>query len=153
MIGIIDYNAGNVKSVERALDALGCEYVRATSPQALDAASKLIFPGVGDAQYALILERIDEDVDVSIGIPHIGAILLRITTIAHEETAIEGRLIDFMAVYARLFHEIALGVVYRHHKLEAEVYATLGIEFVHFSDELCQMAFDDILLLVALLII
>ncbi len=53
MIGIIDYNAGNVKSVERALDALGCEYVRATSPQALDAASKLIFPGVGDAQYAM----------------------------------------------------------------------------------------------------
>ena len=53
MIGIIDYNAGKVKSVERALDALGCEYVRATSPQALDAASKLIFPGVGDAQYAM----------------------------------------------------------------------------------------------------
>ena len=53
MIGIIDYNAGNVKSVERALDALGCEYVRATSPEGLDGASKLIFPGVGDAQYAM----------------------------------------------------------------------------------------------------
>ena len=53
MIGIIDYNAGNVKSVERALDALGCEYVRATSPEGLDTASKLIFPGVGDAQYAM----------------------------------------------------------------------------------------------------
>ena len=53
MIGIIDYNAGNVKSVERALDALGCEYVRATSPKGLDGATKLIFPGVGDAQYAM----------------------------------------------------------------------------------------------------
>lgn len=53
MIGIIDYNAGNVKSVERALEAIGCEYVRATSPQSLDKVEKLIFPGVGDAEYAM----------------------------------------------------------------------------------------------------
>ena len=53
MIGIIDYNAGNVKSVERALDALGCEYLRSTTPRQLEKADKLIFPGVGDAQYAM----------------------------------------------------------------------------------------------------
>ena len=27
MVGIVDYNAGNIKSVERALASLGAEYV------------------------------------------------------------------------------------------------------------------------------
>lgn len=53
MVGIIDYKAGNIRSVERALDAIGCEYVRATSPQSLEKVDKLVFPGVGDARYAM----------------------------------------------------------------------------------------------------
>lgn len=53
MVGIIDYKAGNIKSVARALDALACEYVIGASPKDLENAEKLIFPGVGDAQYAM----------------------------------------------------------------------------------------------------
>ena len=53
MVGIIDYKAGNIKSVERALAALGCQYTIADRPQDLEGASRLIFPGVGDARYAM----------------------------------------------------------------------------------------------------
>lgn len=53
MVGIIDYKAGNIKSVERALVALGCQYTIADRPQDLEGASRLIFPGVGDARYAM----------------------------------------------------------------------------------------------------
>lgn len=53
MVGIIDYKAGNIKSVERALAALGCQYIIADKPTDLEKTSKLIFPGVGDAQYAM----------------------------------------------------------------------------------------------------
>ena len=53
MVGIVDYKAGNIRSVERALAALGCQYIIADKPTDLEKASKLIFPGVGDAQYAM----------------------------------------------------------------------------------------------------
>ncbi len=53
MIGIVDYNAGNIKSVERALDFLGAPYVRSKNPAELKSASKIIFPGDGDAAYAM----------------------------------------------------------------------------------------------------
>ena len=53
MIGIVDYNAGNIKSVERALTALGISYVISKNPEDLKDCSKLIFPGVGEAAYAM----------------------------------------------------------------------------------------------------
>lgn len=53
MIGIVDYNAGNITSVERALKSLGIEYVRSKKPADLENCEKLIFPGVGDAAYAM----------------------------------------------------------------------------------------------------
>lgn len=53
MIGIVDYNAGNIKSVERALAFLGAEYILSKSPKELERADKLIFPGVGEAAYAM----------------------------------------------------------------------------------------------------
>ncbi len=53
MVGIIDYKAGNIKSVERALAALGCQYIIADDPKDLEGTSRLIFPGVGDARYAM----------------------------------------------------------------------------------------------------
>lgn len=53
MIGIVDYNAGNIKSVERALAFLGTEYILSKSPKELERADKLIFPGVGEAAYAM----------------------------------------------------------------------------------------------------
>lgn len=53
MIGIVDYNAGNIRSVERALEKLGTPYILSKKPCELAGCSRLIFPGVGDAAYAM----------------------------------------------------------------------------------------------------
>lgn len=53
MVGIVDYNAGNIRSVERALASLGADYVLSKSPRDLEHADRLIFPGVGEAAYAM----------------------------------------------------------------------------------------------------
>lgn len=47
MIGIIDYDAGNIRSVEKALQYLGQETVVSRDPQVLLKADKVILPGVG----------------------------------------------------------------------------------------------------------
>lgn len=47
MIGIIDYDAGNIRSVEKALAYLGEETVVSRDPQTLLKADKVILPGVG----------------------------------------------------------------------------------------------------------
>ena len=46
-ITLIDYSIGNLLSVERALAHLGADYSIARSVEEIDAASKLILPGVG----------------------------------------------------------------------------------------------------------
>lgn len=53
MIGIVDYNAGNITSVKRALDFIGAESVLSKNPYDLENASRIIFPGVGEAAYAM----------------------------------------------------------------------------------------------------
>lgn len=47
MIAIIDYNAGNLKSVEKALTYLGQESVITRDFKEIEAADKVILPGVG----------------------------------------------------------------------------------------------------------
>lgn len=47
MIGIIDYDAGNIKSVEKALHFLGEDAVVSRDPEVLLKADKVILPGVG----------------------------------------------------------------------------------------------------------
>lgn len=47
MIGIIDYGAGNIKSVEKALVLLGEEPVVTSDPDTLLKADKVVLPGVG----------------------------------------------------------------------------------------------------------
>ena len=47
MIAIIDYDAGNIKSVEKALHYLGEETTVTRDPQTLLNANKVILPGVG----------------------------------------------------------------------------------------------------------
>lgn len=53
MIGIVDYNAGNITSVQRALNSLGIESLLSKNPEELKNCDKLIFPGVGEASFAL----------------------------------------------------------------------------------------------------
>ena len=47
MIAIIDYDAGNIKSVERALQKLGQEVVITRDAKAILSADKVVLPGVG----------------------------------------------------------------------------------------------------------
>ena len=53
MTGIIDYNAGNIKSVERAMDFLGEPYILSKKPGDLKDCTRLVFPGDGEASYAM----------------------------------------------------------------------------------------------------
>lgn len=53
MIGIIDYDAGNIKSVEKAIQYLGDEAVVSRDPQVLLNAEKVILPGVGSFGQAM----------------------------------------------------------------------------------------------------
>lgn len=54
MIGIVDYNAGNITSVGRALKSLNIDFILSKKPEDLKNCDKLIFPGVGDAAYAMV---------------------------------------------------------------------------------------------------
>ncbi len=47
MVAIIDYDAGNIKSVEKAIAALGEQAVLTRDPEEIFAAEKVILPGVG----------------------------------------------------------------------------------------------------------
>jgi len=53
MIVIVNYDAGNIKSVSCALDRLGAEYLLTDDPAEIAAASKVILPGVGNAAEAM----------------------------------------------------------------------------------------------------
>lgn len=53
MIAVVDYKAGNLKSVDSALSHLGAEFLISDRPEELLKCDKMIFPGVGEAQSAM----------------------------------------------------------------------------------------------------
>ena len=53
MLVIVDYKAGNLKSVERACSEVGVEAEISGDPEKIRQASRLIFPGVGAAGAAM----------------------------------------------------------------------------------------------------
>lgn len=53
MIHIVDYNAGNVTSVQRALAYLGLKSIITADTAAIQSAERIIFPGVGHAAAAM----------------------------------------------------------------------------------------------------
>ena len=53
MIAIINYNAGNIKSVENAVNRFGYGAVLTDDPIQIAKADKVIFPGVGEARSAM----------------------------------------------------------------------------------------------------
>jgi glutamine amidotransferase len=57
-VAIIDYGAGNVPSVERALERLGAESQRTASPECISKAEALLLPGVG--HYAALARALDQ---------------------------------------------------------------------------------------------
>jgi imidazole glycerol phosphate synthase glutamine amidotransferase subunit len=57
-VTIVDYGAGNVPSVERALQRLGADSERTNSPERISKAQVLLLPGVG--HYAALVRALDE---------------------------------------------------------------------------------------------
>ena len=53
MIAIVKYNAGNIRSVQNALTRLGFESEVTDDAEKINAAEKVIFPGVGEASSAM----------------------------------------------------------------------------------------------------
>lgn len=53
MVAIIDYNAGNIRSVLNALNRLGVEATLTNKKELIQSAEKVIFPGVGEAASAM----------------------------------------------------------------------------------------------------
>ena len=56
-VGVVDYDAGNLRSVETALAHLGTDFLTSRSPEELIGLDRLIFPGVGEAASAMAVLR------------------------------------------------------------------------------------------------
>ena len=52
-IVIINYGAGNIQSIMFAIERMGYKAVLSNNPDEIKAADKVIFPGVGEASYAM----------------------------------------------------------------------------------------------------
>jgi imidazole glycerol-phosphate synthase subunit HisH len=57
MIAVVDYRAGNLTSVKKALDHLGVDAVVTRDPNLVAQADKIILPGVGHFSATAILEQ------------------------------------------------------------------------------------------------
>ena len=80
MIAVIDYGAGNIRSVEKALIHIGCKVTVTRDPQVLLAADAAVLPGVGsfgDAMQALRARGLEEPIRafVASGRPFLGICL------------------------------------------------------------------------------
>jgi glutamine amidotransferase len=58
VIAVVDYKAGNLTSVVKALKYLGAETLVTQDPQAVRSASKVVLPGVGHFQATLLLANL-----------------------------------------------------------------------------------------------
>src|SRR5436853_4181635 len=58
MIAILDYGAGNLRSVQNTLDEVGARYALVRDAAGLKRATKIILPGVG--HFGQMLRAIDE---------------------------------------------------------------------------------------------
>jgi imidazole glycerol-phosphate synthase subunit HisH len=58
VIAIVDYGAGNLTSVKKALDRLGCECAITSDPAQVARAAKVVLPGVGHFASTAALNRL-----------------------------------------------------------------------------------------------
>ncbi len=107
LTGVVDYEAGNLRSVETALSHLGVRYRVSADPEELLRSDRLIFPGVGEASAAMGVLRqgkLDEAIRdfFRSGKPMLGICLgAQITLSRSEERDVE--CIGLVAGSARLF--------------------------------------------------
>jgi glutamine amidotransferase len=84
---VIKYNAGNVKSVEIALERLGISSILSDDPEEILSADKIIFPGVGEASSAMsyLAERKLDQLILQVQQPFLGICLGMQLMCAHSE--------------------------------------------------------------------
>lgn len=77
MVAIIKYNAGNVQSVQYALQRIGVDSIVTDDKATIESADKVIFPGVGHANAAMqyLRERQLDQLIVSLQQPVLGICL------------------------------------------------------------------------------
>lgn len=88
MIAIVDYDAGNIRSVENALSRLGAQYILTNDPEQIKSADHVIIPGVGSANHAMkdLIDKGLVDVIKSLRKPVLGICVgLQIMCIDSEE--------------------------------------------------------------------
>ena len=107
-ISIMDYGAGNLPSVERALQCLGAETERSTRPAQIDAAERLVLPGVG--HFAALVRGLERNnltsslrAAIDRGVPFLGICLGLQALLASSEEAPEEHGLDFIPGRARAF--------------------------------------------------
>ena len=52
-VAIVDYGVGNIKSIQHSLDRIGVNHTYTKDKEEIISAEKVVFPGVGDASYAM----------------------------------------------------------------------------------------------------
>jgi imidazole glycerol-phosphate synthase subunit HisH len=84
---VVKYNAGNIRSVDFALQRLGVQAIITDDPDAILNADKVIFPGVGEAKNAMqyLRERELDKVIRQIRNPFLGICLGQQLMCAHSE--------------------------------------------------------------------
>lgn len=97
-VAVVRYNAGNVRSVLCALHRAGCEAVVTADPTELRRASKVVFPGVGEAASAMACLRDSglDDVIRSLRMPVLGICIGQQLLCRHSE---EGGGVDCLGVF------------------------------------------------------
>lgn len=80
MIVMVDYGVGNLRSVEKAIQAVGGDIIRSTQAEDLERAEKIILPGVGafqDGMRGLHMHALIEPLQaaVTVGKPVLGICL------------------------------------------------------------------------------
>ncbi len=77
-IGVVDYEGGNLRSVETVLKYLNADYTISNNPDLLYKSDKVIFPGVGEAASSMSVLKRDSLDDFSKSFVSTGKLLLGI---------------------------------------------------------------------------
>ncbi len=90
MVTIVDYDAGNLTSVQRALSHIGIESVISSDVETIENSERILFPGVGHAESAmssLLAKGIDKALQVAFekGTPIMGICLGSQIILSHSE--------------------------------------------------------------------
>jgi len=109
MISILDYGAGNLRSVENTLGAIGAEYELVRDAEGLERASKIILPGVG--HFGQMMRALDQlgvrnalTDRIRAGVPFLGICLGLQALFTSSEEAPEERGLGLYPGQIRRFH-------------------------------------------------